>query len=494
MNAYAEAVQRALRDPDWFCEAILRSPNHPRQSEFMHALADLDRLRRDEKPLMNHDGKRRFTVRAPHGKGKTHLLAKCAFWWLFTRRGRVPCTAPKEQQLRTRLWPEMRKLHAGAIKDFRDLVVVFQTSVAMDGNPDWCAIAETASQPENLAGFHDKWLLFIVDEASGVEQKFIEVIDGALTDPGNVLILSGNTTQTTGEFYASHMREKTSQLYFKMHITREDEPRDKRWEGEMISKYGERSPVVQVRVFGEFVDMQEGQLINLAWLVRAREKFWEEEGSHPRFRLTCDVADGGEDETIVTVAQVYWTRTRVRKQYRFSFPASESPIMAADAVERIWKEWGCDPKRDDIVVDAMGVGAGTAGALLKRGYPVTLHRGGEAADDPARWRCRRVQSYIVARDALRDGSVWIDPEFCDDSHWDDFTAQMTSVKSKPGRLERVEDLETKADLRMRGVKSPDMADSFAMLFTGQRPTMARGASAGVFTVPGVGARMQAEVF
>ena len=495
--AQSASITNSLRDPDWFCEHILRSPNYPWQSDFMNAIADLGRAKRGEPVLINHGLKHRFTVRAGHGKGKTHCLAKIAFWWLFTRTGRVPCTAPKEAQLKTRLWPEMRKLRAGAIQDFQNLVTINQLSLSVAGDIDWCALAETASQPDNLSGHHDPWLLVIVDEASGVDQKFIEVVEGAITDPDNVLILSGNTTQVTGEFYASHMREKVAQLYHRVHVKWEEEPTHmRRWGEEMISKYGLASPVVKVRLFGEFVDMQEGQLISAAWINAARDRKWQEEGSFPRLRVSCDVADGGEDETVVTVGQLYDTVTRMLKQYRFSFAAHVSPIETANAVERIFVECGGNPKKgDDIVIDAGGAGSGAAGYLMKRGLPVIAHMGGTSADDPKKWRNRRVQNYIVMRDAFRDGAVYIDQDFCDDTTWDDFfIPQMTSVLTKPGS-ERLEDLETKLDMKRRGLKSPDMADSLAMMFSGLRPVIARADGAlSVFTVPGVGARQAQEVW
>ncbi len=54
--------------------------------------------------------------------------------------------------------------------------------------------------------------------------------------------------------------------------------------------------------------------------------------------------------------------------------------------------------------------------------------------------------------------------------WEDFMAQLCSIRRKAG-TERVEDLETKAELLKRIAKSPDMADSWAMLFATQRPTL-----------------------
>jgi len=122
-------------------------------------------------------------------------------------------------------------------------------------------------------------------------------------------------------------------------------------------------------------------------------------------------------------------------------------------------------------VDSIGVGAGTAGYLLKKGYPVVQYRGGEASDDPKRWRNRRVQSYLVLRDGLRDGTVVIEDKFLDgEADWDELEAQLCSIKRKPG-AERLEDLETKQDMLRRGIKSPDRPDSMAMVNATRAPKM-----------------------
>ena len=498
--AMAQAVNRALDDPAWFCSAILKSQNHPWQTDFMESIADLGRIRRGEAPKVNLAGRKRFTVRAGHGKGKTHCLAKIVLWWNFTRQGRIVCTAPKEQQLKTRLWPEIRKLVYGSGKEIKKLIDVQETKIQWGGadeKRDWVAYAETASNPENLAGHHHPWQLVIVDEASGIDERFVATIEGAITLDTNVLILSGNTTRTEGEFYASHMKARTRDLYYAKHVKWDEAPTDMaKWGQDMIHKYGPQSPVVKVRLFGEFVDMAEGQLLSLEWIENARLRDIGGDGSIPHLRVSVDVADGGEDETVVTVAKVYATRIDLLAMKRFSFEQSKSPIEAGKAAMRIGEAWGFDKKHDLYIVDAMGVGAGTAGYLMEKQEPVVAYRGGEASDDPVQWRNRRTQSYLVMRNAFRDGTIAIADEFAaDDRDWIDFTGQMASITVKPG-TERVEDLETKQNMKRRGAKSPDIADSCAMLFVGHRPALTKSrfaSSPRVEATPGIGAEMEGEL-
>ena len=130
------AVDISRLDPDWFCTTILKCPNDLWQSEMMNAIADLDRIKLGIPTLYNHDGKNRFTVRAFHGPGKTHFIAKLMHWWNFTRQGRIPCTAPKEKQLTTRLWPEFRKLLASSEVWYQKIIKVDRTHITWFNNRD----------------------------------------------------------------------------------------------------------------------------------------------------------------------------------------------------------------------------------------------------------------------------------------------------------------------------------------------------------------------
>ena len=139
----------------------------------------------------------------------------------------------------------------------------------------------------------------------------------------------------------------------------------------------------------------------------------------------------------------------------------------------MWELYKCNANQgDDVVVDSIGVGAGTAGHLMQKGLPVIAYRGGNSSDNPGMWRNRRVQSFLVLRNQLRDGKiVFSDDFFAHPGEIDDFHAQLCSIKSKPG-VERMEDLVTKQEMIRLGIKSPDRADSLAMQFATRAPSFA----------------------
>ena len=65
----------------------------------------------------------------------------------------------------------------------------------------WFAVARTATKPENMQGFHEDNMLFIVDEASGVADDIMEAIQGTLPGVNNKLVACGNPTRASGFFY-----------------------------------------------------------------------------------------------------------------------------------------------------------------------------------------------------------------------------------------------------------------------------------------------------
>jgi len=131
---------------------------------------------------------------------------------------------------------------------------------------------------------------------------------------------------------------------------------------------------------------------------------------------------------------------------------------------------------DDIVVDSLGVGAGVTSELIEKQLPVIRYQGGAGSDDKDCWRNRRVQSYMVLRDEFRTGKVTLSDDFVDDNEWDDFDAQMCSIKRKPG-VEKIEDLLTKKEMVDKNIRSPDRADSMCMQKATQAPILVPGVPA-----------------
>jgi len=463
--------QRALLNPAWFFETIVHEELEPWQLEAIESIADVHRKLRGVKTKYNYKGLPRVSVVSCHGTGKTRFLAQVAHWWNYCFFGKAVVTAPKEKQIRTRFMPRYRDILTLSEPWYKELIETTSLEVTVANNKNWGLVGETASDPENMQGYHETPQLFLVDEASArVLDPMFPVIEGALTTKGSVLVTIGNPTRTTGEFYNSHKKRGVRDLYHRMHIKHSDSKYvDPTWVRTMRKKYGEHSPIYKVRALGEFADIEDNQLIAMGWLEDARNKDVDVKGEHFTVRISADIADGGEDESIYIVAFKYSTYTVFKTMVRKSFPALTATDDNADAiVELINSIPEFDKLRDDIVVYSIGVGTGVASRLIRQGYNVVRYKGGQQSDNPKKWRNRRVQSYLVYRDELIDGNIYYDDGFCDNETWDDYVAQALTIKTKPS-IERVEDLLTKQEMKALGIKSPDMPDSSVMVYATQTP-------------------------
>lgn len=444
------------------------------QVKLLQAFSDVVRKKRGLPTVENHDGKPWLSVVAMHGPGKTHTAALFAHLFNFCFPGRIVVTGPKFTQLKTRFMPAFRKVLHRAHPWYRALVKDGERHVKWCNDKDWCLLLETATKPENLAGHHERFMLVIVEEATGVPESLWPVVFGALSSGEIVILLMiSNPTKRTGTFAKSHLSAIESRDYYRMQIKLDQTRRVRpEWVERMRRKYGETSPIYKIRVLGEFASDDAFQLISTEWITAASQRQFEGDGSLPRLRVSVDVADGGEDETVVTVAKHFDSHMLILKQSVFSFDMARAQIDAADAAERMFIAYGGNKELDDFVVDSLGVGSGCAGELYDRGYRVVRYKGGSESSDPKKWRNRRTQSYLVTRDAFRDGLITFADDAIDEP--EELEAQLCSVKRKIVGDDKIEDLVTREEMRREGIKSPDRADSLVMQSATQAPVYSPG--------------------
>ena len=261
----------------------------------------------------------RVSVKSGQGVGKTGLEAALLLWFLVCfPYPRIVATAPTKQQLHDVLWSEVDKwMNNSPLLPM--LLKWTKTYVYMIGyEKRWFAVARTATKPENMQGFHEDNMLFIVDEASGVADPIMEAITGTLAGENNKLLLMGNPTKTSGTFYDSHTVDRA--LYRCHTVNSENSKRTNKENIEaMKRKYGANSNVVRVRVYGEFPEQEDDVFIPISWLIQSTETeipvqtakalgiYKNDKGElQPQdtsgvyqIEIGCDVARFGDDKTCI---------------------------------------------------------------------------------------------------------------------------------------------------------------------------------------------------
>ena len=308
----------------------------------------------------------RVTVRSGQGVGKTALEAAIALWFLCCfPNARVVATAPTRQQLHDVLWSELAKwMDKSPI--LNELLTWTKTRITVKGREKrWFMVARTATKPANMQGFHADNMLFIVDEASGVDDPILEAILGTLSGPNNNLGLFGNPNQPSGIFYDSHTRDRD--IYCVHQISSLDSPLTNKEVIEAnMRKYGKDSNFIRVRVLGEFPLAEDDVFIPLPLLEKSKDTQYNERPAE-LIHIGCDVARYGDDKTIIG----YKVNEKVELPHK---DTKQDTMKTAAKIVQLGEELRAKQKFDGIIpikVDDGGVGGGVVDRLrqIKKSNP-----------------------------------------------------------------------------------------------------------------------------
>lgn len=400
----------------------------------------------------------RVAIRSGHGVGKTALEAWAVCWFLFTRPyPKIPCTAPTQQQLFDILWPEISKwLKRSPL--LNDLFEWQKTKIANKCFPErWFATARTASKSENMAGFHEEHLLFICDEASGIDDSIYETIEGALTTEDAKLLLCGNPTKNSGVFKRSFFEDR--ELYYTAKVSCMDTHRvADQYSQRLIKQYGLDSDVVRVRVLGEFPKAEPDGLIPLE-LVEAAMMRELPDDHDAMLEIGADIARFGDDETI------FVPRIAGKVLGIFHYTKQDTMTTVGKLIGIVTGMMADYSKPyATIKVDDDGVGGGVTDRLreviMEKGLNVEVvacHNGGSPEDKEhyANWV---TEQWCGIRQRLSDGDLQLPQD-------DELAAQLSTRKYLLNSRDQII-LEDKKTYKKRIHRSPDRADALVLAFAG----------------------------
>lgn len=314
------------------------------------------------------------TVRSGHGVGKSTVEAWTIIWFMVTRPfPKIPCTAPTQHQLFDILWAEVSKWLRNN-PALSDELIWTKQKLYMKGYPEeWFAVARTASKPDALHGFHADDVLFIIDEASGVDDKIFEPVLGSLSTPGARLLMCGNPTQLSGFFYDSHHKNLPS--YSAFHIDGRKSTRvSQDFVKTIVSMYGEDSDVFRVRVAGDFPLQEDDIFIPLPLVEKSIMTPYTEKGRPGLIHIGCDVARFGDDKTVIG----YKTDEKVtlwkKRRGQDTMKTADDIVMLGEELVARYKLTVAEGDPIPVKVDDGGVGGGVVDRLrqMKRNNPEKL--------------------------------------------------------------------------------------------------------------------------
>lgn len=402
----------------------------------------------------------RIAIRSGHGVGKTTFLAWAILWFLLTHYpAKIPATAPTAHQLEDVLWAELAAWHRRLHPALRQLVTLKSGRLDFTAAPEESfAVARTArrEQPEAFQGFHAKHLLFIGDEASGIDDIVFQVGEGAMSTPNAKTILTGNPTRTQGYFYDAFHPVAGQRRWWTLKVGCDESSRvDPDYIEDMKARYGEDSNVYRVRVLGEFPKQDDDVVIPLEWIEQAKAR--DVEPIVGPVVWGVDVARYGSDRSAVAKRMMNHLLEPVVSWSQADLMQTTGRIVA------MYETTIGHRRPKQILVDAIGYGAGVADRLKEQGLPAIAVNVSEKPGIGERYLRQRDELWFKAREWFQERDAVI----CDD---ETLIGELSSIRytfTSNGKIR----VEGKDEMKKRGLRSPDcfVAGTLVLTPQGERP-------------------------
>ena len=416
-------------------------------------------LKRLGNGLSTNEAIRLATV-SGNGVGKSALVSIIILWAATTfedTKGVV--TANTETQLKTKTWAELGKwFHMFIGRELFRLTATALFSRDPDRERTWRIDMVPWSEHNIVAfqGLHNegKRLLIIFDEAAVIPDGIWEAGDGCMTDANTQRIwcVFGNPNAPTGRFRECFEGGRFANRWLSYSVdSRTVSFTDKRESQNWIDDYGEDSDFVRIRVRGVFPRSGTIQFIGTDL---AREAAKRDVLVHV-FDPLCigvDVARFGDDESVI-----YFRKGRDGRSIP---PIRLRNVDTMTLASRVADAY-LGNKADAVFVDGGGVGGGVVDRLRQLRVPVIEVQFGAKSDNNfgnsesgVLYANKRAEIWGSTREWLSVGAIPDLPDLISG-----LTGPEYGFNVKSEIL-----LESKNNMRKRGVASPDLADALALTF------------------------------
>jgi hypothetical protein len=328
------------------------------------------------------------------------------------------------------------------------------------GHKESWFVAPQSSKEQNseaFAGQHaaDSSSFYIFDEASAVPDTIYEVAEGGLTDGEPMMFLFGNPTRSQGSFHKAcfgSMRHRWNPIIIDSRTSRFT---NKEQIAEWVQDYGLDSDFVRVRVLGLPPNASDLQFIGNATVAQAQRVAAVALPDDPLV-AGLDLARGGSDECVIRFRRGRDGRTipPIRVPGEQARDSMKLVTIAADVLDKTYD----GRKVARLFVDATGgsIGGPVADRLRQMRFHdrvTDVQFGGESPDP----KYANMRAFIWGK--MRD---WLVAGGAIDS-----TTALETDLTAPGYFHDKSDrllLESKEQMKKRGVDSPDDGDALALTF------------------------------
>jgi hypothetical protein len=298
--------------------------------------------------------------------------------------------------------------------------------------------------------------MVIVDEASGVDDKVFEVMEGALTEENVIVLMISNYTRNVGYFHNSQTKLQHLHQVFSFSSIDSPIPSDG-YNEQIIALYGKESDQYRVRVLGlppreeaidksGFVRLFSSKDINQVQPIHYNDT--EDEFTQSK-RMGVDPAGEGIDLSTIVIRDEF--KAKIVLEEKISNPKQLARrIIALATLYKI--------KPHDIFIDMFGVGAEVVKELALSSYNTSSVTVGERPDldeDKEIYINKRAVAYFRIKAWLRKGG-----ELIQHSTWEEEAESIRYDRNLAGKMR----IMSKKDMRANGYRSPNSMDALMLTF------------------------------
>lgn len=416
------------------------------------------------------------SIMAGRGVGKDTFAAMVILWFMFCFPFcKILCTGPSEAQLKSVLWSEIAKWlnqrdemgeYIVPIRDCYELTakaLYWKDLPQGDYKNRWFAEARTVSmnsspdeQAETLAGRHEDYMLYLVDEASGVPDAVRKPFSQSLTGKCNICLEIFNPTRASGYAYRTHFGKREDTMpWIQLHWDAEQSDIVSKAHIEALAQsQGKNSNAYIVGVKGLPPRSDEDTVIPHEWVYEALQNNLEPLEDDPIF-IGVDVAMGGGDNAVIAVRK----GPKVLAFHRY--PKIERTDELGTHVLSHINEY----EADMTFIEINGIGRGVydfVNLYARKGTVFPVDMTSESKNE----KCYRLRDDLWwrTRTAFEKRLISLPKESPDVT--DILVSQLSTIKYENsvahlgGKLK----VESKQKMRGRECGSPDDADALIMTF------------------------------
>lgn len=409
---------------------------------------------------------RRTAVRSCHGTGKSYIASRLVAWWLDVHppgEAFVVTTAPTGAQVSAILWREIGRAHrkgdlpgritSGSIPSWK----INEELVAYGRKPQDLTSSEEAMQA--FQGIHARHVLVVLDEACGIPKWLWDAVSTLVTNENGRVLAIGNPDNPAAHFEkVCRPGSGWNTIGISIHDWFAEMNKHRQLQALLVGRefltdaerdWGKASPLYQSKVLGQFPDTSDDMLITPAMVAIAHEL---DLPGRARGNYALDVARFGDDETVC-----YRNRGGVVRE-EWAMHKAATTKTTGRIVDTLRQHKGTVP----VVVDGVGVGGGVVDNLREAKEPVIEYGAGGAAREPKRFVDRRAEDFWTLREQMEGSEVDLD------SADEKLSSQLQTLRwtlTAKGKIQ----VESKKEMKKRGLPSPDRADTCCMAVTGTIP-------------------------